>query len=189
MSQVIFIMNKTLQYEKSVRVHLFTKAMDQLLQSYRSGNIEPSFFHRQGTFFPQLYYNTESHHNESDVHMAQRIASYLRKHLMFERNVLMAQRVNDLIYNEPDVSFFFAFGVGHFIGNQSVIDLLRNKGLKVHRISPEMEIPIETYTKKSDELNSTSGTTSSHGERCRCDQLKLFPWIVCIMDCLFSMSK
>ncbi|XP_050769124.1 metalloprotease TIKI1 isoform X4 [Gymnogyps californianus] len=62
---------------------------------------------------------------------AQEIDSYFRQELIYKRNERMGRRVKDLLEEYPDKSFFFAFGAGHFMGNNTVIDVLRREGYEV----------------------------------------------------------
>ncbi|XP_059730238.1 metalloprotease TIKI1 isoform X2 [Haemorhous mexicanus] len=62
---------------------------------------------------------------------AQEIDSYFRQELIYKRNERMGRRVKDLLEQHPDKSFFFAFGAGHFMGNNTVIDVLRREGYEV----------------------------------------------------------
>ncbi|XP_041879430.1 metalloprotease TIKI1-like isoform X3 [Corvus kubaryi] len=62
---------------------------------------------------------------------AQEIDSYFRQELIYKRNERMGRRVKDLLQEHPDKSFFFAFGAGHFMGNNTVIDVLRREGYEV----------------------------------------------------------
>ncbi|XP_053257687.1 metalloprotease TIKI1-like [Podarcis raffonei] len=62
---------------------------------------------------------------------AQEIDNYFRQELIYKRNERMGKRDKDLLEEYPDKSFFFAFGAGHFMGNNTVIDVLRRKGYEV----------------------------------------------------------
>ena len=46
----------------------------------------------------------------------------------------MARRVIELLRTNPGSSLFFAFGVGHFTGEDSVIDMMREAGFHVERV-------------------------------------------------------
>ena len=48
----------------------------------------------------------------------------------------MAARMIDLLVNRPD-SYFFAFGAGHFLGKNSILDYLEQAGFTVDHIGPE----------------------------------------------------
>ena len=40
----------------------------------------------------------------------------------------MGARVIELLVNNPGTSYFFAFGAGHFVGDNTVLDVVRNAG-------------------------------------------------------------
>ncbi|XP_072505463.1 metalloprotease TIKI2 isoform X3 [Notamacropus eugenii] len=67
---------------------------------------------------------------------AQEIDSYFRQELIYKRNERMARRVMALLRENGDKSFFFAFGAGHFLGNNTVIDVLRQAGFQVEHTPP-----------------------------------------------------
>ncbi|XP_025782542.1 metalloprotease TIKI2 [Puma concolor] len=62
---------------------------------------------------------------------AQEIDSYFRHELIYKRNERMGKRVMALLRENEDKICFFAFGAGHFLGNNTVIDVLRQAGLEV----------------------------------------------------------
>ncbi|XP_073936298.1 metalloprotease TIKI2 isoform X2 [Castor canadensis] len=62
---------------------------------------------------------------------AQEIDSYFRQELIYKRNERMGRRVMTLLQENEDKICFFAFGAGHFLGNNTVIDVLRQAGLEV----------------------------------------------------------
>ena len=53
-----------------------------------------------------------------------------------ERDKNMAKKIIELLAGNPKTSFFFAFGLGHSIGNNSVIKILEDSGFEVRRIQP-----------------------------------------------------
>ncbi len=53
-----------------------------------------------------------------------------RDHLIYKRNRRMGARVIELLVNNPGTSYFFAFGAGHFVGENTVLDVVRNAGLE-----------------------------------------------------------
>ncbi|CDW58403.1 TraB domain containing protein [Trichuris trichiura] len=62
------------------------------------------------------------------------INAYFRQELIQKRNNRMAKRVLFLLQKHPRKSFFFAFGAGHFLGKNSVIDLVRESGYDVRPV-------------------------------------------------------
>ena len=67
--------------------------------------------------------------------MSDGIDEYFRTELIAKRNQRMSKRIIRLLKNHPNVSFFFAFGAGHFLGNNSVIHFMQKEGFQISRIS------------------------------------------------------
>ena len=74
-----------------------------------------------------------------DLH--REVNNYIEQQLQFRRNLIMSQRIKDLIQSDPNNSFFFAFGNGHFIGDNSVVDMLEQKGVNITRVPRDRVIP------------------------------------------------
>ena len=55
---------------------------------------------------------------------------------------------SELLLNNPGSSFFFAFGAGHFVGDNTIIDVVRRAGFRVEPV-------IDT-----DDLDNWTGTSS-----------------------------
>ena len=55
--------------------------------------------------------------------------------LLYDRNDRMAKRVLALLRAHPKQCYFFAFGVMHFLGEKSVIEILRRAGYRVTRVT------------------------------------------------------
>uniref|UniRef100_A0ABI7VZN2 Metalloprotease TIKI n=1 Tax=Felis catus TaxID=9685 RepID=A0ABI7VZN2_FELCA len=75
---------------------------------------------------------------------AQEIDSYFRQELIYKRNERMGKRVKALLEEFPDKGFFFAFGAGHFMGNNTVLDVLRREGYEVEHAPAGRPINKET---------------------------------------------
>lgn len=56
--------------------------------------------------------------------------------LLLRRNVVMAERAAAKMTAAPEKSFVFAFGTFHFVGEGSVVELLREDGFTVTRMTP-----------------------------------------------------
>ena len=63
------------------------------------------------------------------------IDDHFRTALIERRNRRMAARVIDLLVNRPD-TYFFAFGAGHFVGKDSILEFVESAGFKVEKIVP-----------------------------------------------------
>lgn len=59
------------------------------------------------------------------------------KLLLEDRNIRMADRIDEKLKAEPGKSFFFAFGAMHFPGEKGVNKLLEAKGYKVRRLTQD----------------------------------------------------
>jgi len=47
---------------------------------------------------------------------------------------LMAQRIELLLKEQPTKRYVFAFGVMHFLGEQSIVEYFETKGYRVNRV-------------------------------------------------------
>ena len=56
--------------------------------------------------------HTETNDGKDQDVLAEDIDAYFKNELIYHRNERMAKRVNDLLKENPDQSFFFAFGAG-----------------------------------------------------------------------------
>ncbi|XP_060619681.2 metalloprotease TIKI1 isoform X2 [Anolis sagrei] len=93
---------------------------------------------------------------------AMEIDSYFRQELIYKRNERMGKRVKDLLEEYPDKSFFFAFGAGHFMGNNTVIDVLRREGYGVDHTSAGQAINSGKNRKALSSLSSSSSEYPSY---------------------------
>ena len=140
---------------------------DDLIRHYRNGDAD-SMRINQNTFqIPTLHSGGggESELSDHDRQMVRSIDQYFRSHLVVQRNRRMAarcgrlkyeitriltkikprfvgiSRVVDLLVNRPqDGGYFFAFGAGHFVGEDSVLEFVRSAGFRVERVAPGEKI-------------------------------------------------
>ncbi len=66
---------------------------------------------------------------------ARKLNERLLKVLIDKRNIGMAEAIDKRLRGAPAKSQFFAAGVAHYIGDDSVVDLLRKEGYRVSRIA------------------------------------------------------
>ncbi|XP_038027005.1 metalloprotease TIKI1 isoform X2 [Anas platyrhynchos] len=106
---------------------------------------------------------------------AQEIDSYFRQELIYKRNERMGRRVKDLLEEYPDKSFFFAFGAGHFMGNNTVIDVLRREGYEVEHTPAGQAI---NNGKPPKSLLAFSSSSPAHSPYVESQELPppLHPW-------------
>lgn len=129
-SQVIFALNQTLLQQESLRAGSLQVpyTTEDLIKHYNCGDLNSIIFNHDTSQVPNFNNVTLP---PSEQITAQEIDSYFRQELIYKRNERMGKRVRDLLEEHPDKSFFFAFGAGHFLGNNTVIDVLRSQGYEV----------------------------------------------------------
>ena len=54
--------------------------------------------------------------------------------LLYDRNRVMAQRMESLLQKQPTKRYLFAFGVMHFLGEKSIVEYFEYKGYSVRRV-------------------------------------------------------
>lgn len=129
-SQVIFALNQTLLQQESLRAGSLQVpyTTEDLIKHYNCGDLNSIIFNHDTSQVPNFNNVTLP---PSEQITAQEIDSYFRQELIYKRNERMGKRVRALLEEHPDKSFFFAFGAGHFLGNNTVIDVLRSQGYEV----------------------------------------------------------
>ncbi|XP_060788525.1 metalloprotease TIKI2 isoform X1 [Neoarius graeffei] len=155
-SQVLFALNQTLRQHEGVREGSvqgpFTT--EDLITHYNCGDLSAIIFNHDSSQLPHFLNSSLLDHERST---AQQIDSYLRQELIYKRNERMAHRVSTILQRSPSQSFFFAFGAGHFLGNHSVLDILRQEGYEVEH-TPAQE-PAATLSWNG-EMEGTTVTQS-----------------------------
>ncbi|XP_044141584.1 metalloprotease TIKI1 [Bufo gargarizans] len=131
LSQVIFALNQTLLQQESLRAGGLQApyTTEDLIKHYNCGDLNAIIFNHDSSQVPNFINATLPPHEQTT---AQEIDSYFRQELIYKRNERMGKRVKDLLEEFPQKSFFFAFGAGHFMGNNTVIDVLKRYGYDVH---------------------------------------------------------
>ncbi|KAM4642773.1 metalloprotease TIKI2 [Discoglossus pictus] len=129
-SQVVFALNQTLLQHESLRAGSFQApyTTEDLIKHYNCGDLNTVIFSHDTSQLPKFINTTLPPHEQVT---AQEIDIYFRQELIYKRNERMARRVMALLRENKDRSFFFAFGAGHFLGNNTVIDVLRQGGYEV----------------------------------------------------------
>ncbi|XP_052454630.1 metalloprotease TIKI1-like [Carassius gibelio] len=159
-SQVIFALNQTLLQQESLRTGNLQMPFttEHLIKHYNCGDLNSIIFSHDTSQVPSFKNVTLP---ASEQVTAQEIEHYFRQELIYKRNERMGRRVRALLEEHPHNSFFFAFGAGHFLGNNSVIDVMRREGYEVehtpagqmlHRRSEELldvDAPLEPFLHES----------------------------------------
>ncbi|XP_037341510.2 metalloprotease TIKI1 isoform X2 [Pungitius pungitius] len=129
-SQVIFALNQTLLQQESLRAGSLQVpyTTEDLIRHYNCGDLNSIIFNHDTSQVPNFNNVTLP---PSEQVTAQEIDSYFRQELIYKRNERMGKRVKTLLEENPDKSFFFAFGAGHFLGNNTVLEVLRRQGYNV----------------------------------------------------------
>ena len=68
----------------------------------------------------------------------------------------MSSRVIEILRTDPGSSHFFAFGAAHFLGQQGIVQLVREAGFTVERVDMWMRYDPQT----SQQLNSGERSAS-----------------------------
>ncbi|XP_008591005.1 PREDICTED: metalloprotease TIKI2-like [Galeopterus variegatus] len=128
--QVLFALNQTLLQHESVRAGSLQApyTTEDLIKHYNCGDLNAVIFNHDTSQLPNFINTTLPPHEQVT---AQEIDSYFRQELIYKRNERMGKRVMALLQENEDKICFFAFGAGHFLGNNTVIDVLRQAGLEV----------------------------------------------------------
>lgn len=142
MSQVIFALNHTLTQQEQVRAGVATLPLstDDLIHHYNCGQLDRAIFDRDSSqLSPSVFkvpplQSSLTFSARYDLQRAQSIDQYFRNELIYKRNQRMGERILELLWQHPSKSFFFAFGAGHFLGNFTVLDVVKQAGYKVTRV-------------------------------------------------------
>jgi uncharacterized protein YbaP (TraB family) len=97
----------------------------ELINDYREGNLD------------YLLINSAPTNMSSATEQEQLLNKFSKafyENMLINRNEKMASRVIEQIKSNPETSLLFAFGAAHFLGENSVVELLRSHGLEVRRV-------------------------------------------------------
>ncbi len=135
--RVVFALNRTLSYFESRRLGLEDEDggewfvdTETLIERYRRGDLQSMRINQNLPDFESGRVLTKH-----ERQMSQEVDSYFQAHLVEARNRRMAARVVNLLVNRPGKPYFFAFGAGHFVGPDNIVDLLGSAGFTVEPVS------------------------------------------------------
>ncbi|XP_012944285.1 metalloprotease TIKI1 [Aplysia californica] len=139
LSQVLFALNQTLSQHERLRDDKSRPACssDALIQHYNCGDLNSLMLNRDTIQVPAL---VNASLPAAQLHKARRIEEYFQHELIDKRNARMSARVVALLTAHPHTSFFFAFGAGHFLGRENVVERLRTAGLDVVHTAPGVNV-------------------------------------------------
>ncbi|XP_071951989.1 metalloprotease TIKI1-like [Antedon mediterranea] len=155
-SQVLFALNQTLFQHESLRSgdsHM-SYTTEDLIRHYNCGDLDSVIFNRDTAQLASVLNTTLS---SVEYNTANEIDEYFKEELIIKRNRRMAMRVKELLDEYPKKSFFFAFGAGHFLGNHTVIDLLKSEGYTIEHV-PADEVIQRRRKPKDDSSTRRHGT-------------------------------
>ena len=91
----------------------------------------------------------------------------------------MTERIMDLIQRDNGSPFFFAIGAAHLVGNNSVVDMLQQKGVTTERVTArDRIIPVlNTGTRTAKSSFAPSGKNHAYHQF----QKLLLPF--CVIQC------
>ncbi|XP_029904730.1 metalloprotease TIKI2 [Myripristis murdjan] len=140
-SQVLFALNQTLLQHEGVRAGSLqgSYTTEDLITHYNCGDLSSIIFNHDTSQLPHFINSTLPAHDRTT---AQQIDSYFRQELIYKRNERMARRVSALLQRNPTQTYFFAFGAGHFLGNHSVLDILRQEGYTIVHTPSDHQEPV-----------------------------------------------
>merc|ERR1719264_2400495 len=154
LDMVIFALNETLKEQDNLRLGIRRPSdrgnPDTLIQEYRQGSLDATLFNQDTFQFPL---STKKPAAASNA-MARRLDDYFKTNLIQKRNKRMAARVIDLLVNRPD-AYFFAFGVGHFIGVDNILEFIRSAGYTVDHVAPGEVLDFSTYSNRKHTVQGT----------------------------------
>ncbi|XP_034532074.1 metalloprotease TIKI2 isoform X1 [Notolabrus celidotus] len=164
-SQVLFALNQTLLQHEGVRAGSLqgSYTTEDLITHYNCGDLGSIIFNHDTSQLPHFINSSLPAH---DRLTALQIDSYFRQELIYKRNERMARRVSALLQRNPNQTYFFAFGAGHFLGNHSVLDILRQEGYEIIHMPSDHKEPVketkpakETAGESSEESADTIATS------------------------------
>ncbi|XP_007477850.1 metalloprotease TIKI1 isoform X1 [Monodelphis domestica] len=161
-SQVIFALNQTLLQQESLRAGSLQTpyTTEDLIKHYNCGDLNSIIFSHDNSQVPNFINATLP---PQERITAQEIDSYFRQELIYKRNERMGKRVKALLEEYPDKGFFFAFGAGHFMGNDTVLDVLRREGYEVEHTPAGQPINNEKPRRTPSTLSPPPPAHASNG--------------------------
>ncbi|XP_053558726.1 metalloprotease TIKI1-like [Bombina bombina] len=154
-SQVVFALNQTLLQQESLRAGSLQVpyTTEDLIKHYNCGDLNSIIFNHDTSQVPNFINSTLPPQERT---IAQEIDNYFRQELIYKRNERMGKRVKDLLEQFPEKSFFFAFGAGHFMGNNTVIEVLQKYGYDVQHTPAGRSVVNSGKSKKTSAVSSSS---------------------------------
>ena len=173
---LLFFITELLELQHDAILDVSTRWKVNMRSEYQTGNLSSGTLFQNSRYFTQYLEDTRTLDDDSIIFgrrsnqvkehpEVEELTSYFRTNLILERNENMANKVIQILDDNPNTSFFFAFGAGHFIGNNGIVNIMKRRGYKVTRL-PESPTHINTMdvsqeTASYSTQNVDSGTMKS----------------------------
>ncbi|XP_067938166.1 metalloprotease TIKI1-like [Watersipora subatra] len=148
-TQVIFALDQTLkQHEDRREKSQSIPDNSDLIKHYNCGDLKSVLLQKD-----TLKIDLKAMQQEQPklAEMAKEMDKFFVDELLYKRNERMATRTFNLLQDNPNESFFFAFGAGHFLGNNSVIEKLVSLGMPIKHTKPESLI--QSHAKRESSIH------------------------------------
>ncbi|XP_071439062.1 metalloprotease TIKI1-like [Hetaerina americana] len=141
-SQVVFALNQTLNHLERLRSGKTNETIstDDLIKHYNCRDMNAIIFNQDASQIIKLPQFSNGTYQATEEGTAKVIDKYFREELINKRNLRMGKKVAALLRDNPDKSFFFAFGAGHFLGNQTMLKVVEDSGFQVEHILPNLKL-------------------------------------------------
>ncbi|KAK7888939.1 hypothetical protein WMY93_024499 [Mugilogobius chulae] len=131
-SQVLFALNQTLLQHEGVRAGSLqgSYTTEDLITHYNCGDLSSIIFNHDTSQLPHFINNSLPAHER-----------------------LTAQQID----KNPNQTYFFAFGAGHFLGNHSILDILRQEGYEIIHTPSDHQEPGRENTQREEPRDFIQG--------------------------------
>ncbi len=104
--------------------------VEDLIDNYNNGAINETISMKSVADL-----RSKIHITEKDSILLKELDYLYYENELKQRNEQWVAKIDDLLKNEHNHRYFFAFGIGHFFGEDNVVELLREVGYKVTRVT------------------------------------------------------
>ena len=120
-------------HEATLAAHAFVPDM---VKKYNEVSINENPLETYYKTYTEFISESLMNMTKEDLLDAQYEMKYMEINLsnVIERNMKMTKKIVDFVTANPKKKYFFAFGVAHFLGNNSVVDMLKRVGFTVERV-------------------------------------------------------
>ncbi|XP_065905739.1 metalloprotease TIKI homolog [Dysidea avara] len=133
--QAEYVMKKELDFLDEQGFEGGSDTAERDIKFYTCGDFEQMVM--SDSLLPVPIHNT---HNEKQQQIVNNIERLLTTHMIVKRNRKMARTIIATIKANPKKTHFFAIGAGHLVGNDSVINYLKRRGVTVQHIPSDTTI-------------------------------------------------